>query len=167
MVLIGLIKQKNKILWTQTIQFAVLGAGNLILGGISGAIADFISVIRNLISLKREFTLPFKIIFIGLQIVLTAIFNNAGFIGWLPTLAACIFTWCLDTKNEILLKVLIIFAQLMWAIYDLQIKNYTTLIFDIMTCVSNTIGIFIILTKRNKRIAVDENQSGNEPQNEN
>jgi len=149
MVLSGVLKEKNKILWAQNVQFAIMGTGNFVLGGISGGIADYISIVRNLISLKWEFKWYFKIFFIVIQVILTAIFNDMGIIGWLPTAAACIFTWCLDTKNEILLKILIMLAQLMWAIYDLNIKNYSTMAFDIATMISNTIGIIrIIITKK-------------------
>lgn len=144
MVLTGFIKTKKKILIAQCVQYAVMGSGNFVLGGISGGIADYICIVRNLISLKWEFNLPLKIIFIAVQIGLTAFFNEAGFIGWLPVFASCIFTWCLDTKNEILLKILIIFAQAMWAIYDISIHNYSTLIFDIATAITNIVGIIMI-----------------------
>lgn len=155
MVLTGFVKTKKKILLTQCAQFTIMSAGNFVLGGISGGIADAICVIRNLISLKWEFTLPLKIIFIGIQIALTAVFNDAGIIGWLPVIAACIFTWCLDSKNEILLKALIILAQIMWGIYDISIHNYATLCFDVATCITNLAGIIMIL-KNKKNNAVDK-----------
>lgn len=145
MVIVGFLKGRKKILAGQCIQYLILGGGNLVLGGTSGAIADGVSIVRNLLSLKIEFNWLLKVLFIGLQVALTAIFNNAGFIGWLPPLAACIFTWCVDTKNEILLKLLIILAQAMWAIYDLYFKNFSTMAFDIATIGSNLVGIFMIL----------------------
>lgn len=151
MVAVGFIKSKNKILLAQNVQYAIMGTGNLILGGVSGAIADYLSIIRNFISIKIEFKWYFKIIFIAAQVILTALFNDAGIFGWLPTIAACIFTWCLDTKNEILLKCLIILAQIMWGIYDFSIKNYSTLAFDIATIISNIVGIFLV-RKNNKKI---------------
>ncbi len=148
MVAIGLVKSKKKILLWQCLQFGLLSVGNLLLGGISGCIADAICVVRNLVSLRREFTTPFKLLFIGLQILLTVLFNDMGLIGWLPVLAACIFTWCLDTQNEVLLKLLIILAQIMWAIYDLAIQNYATIVFDVLTVASNLAGICRILAGR-------------------
>lgn len=144
MILIGLIKSNRKIILAQCAQFGFLAAGNLILGGISGFISDVIGIIRNLVSLKFTLKWYVKVFFIILQIILTAIFNQAGFIGWLPTFAACIFTWCIDTKSQILLKVLIMLAQTMWAIYDISIKNYGTLLFDLMTIITNTYSIYKI-----------------------
>lgn len=42
------------------------------------------------------------------------------------------------------LKAAIIFGQLMWCIYDFTIRNYTALTFDIMTVISNAIGIMML-----------------------
>ena len=151
MVAVGFLKGRKKILAGQCLQYLILGGGNLVLGGISGAIADGVSIVRNLLSLKIQFNWILKVIFIGIQVALTAIFNNAGFVGWLPTLAACIFTWCVDTKNEILLKLLIILAQVMWAVYDLYFKNFSTMAFDIATVISNLAGIFMILKAKKQK----------------
>lgn len=144
MVLTGLIKSNKKVLLTQCAQYGLLAIGNLVLGGISGFISDLIGVVRNLFSLKFQVKWYTKVFFIVIQIILTAIYNQAGFIGWLPTFATCIFTWCIDTKSEILMKLLIIFAQTMWGIYDISIKNYGTLIFDVMTIVASIISIIKI-----------------------
>lgn len=148
MVLTGLIKSNKKVLLTQCGQYGLLAIGNLVLGGISGFISDLISVARNLFSLKFQIKWHTKILFIVIQIILTAIYNQAGFIGWLPTLATCIFTWCIDTKSEVLMKLLIIFAQTMWGIYDISIKNYGTLIFDLMTIITSIISIIKIKLNR-------------------
>ncbi len=153
MVAVGFLKGRKKILAGQCVQYLILGTGNLVLGGISGAIADFVSIVRNLLSLKFDLKWYLKVIFIAIQIAFTAIFNNAGFIGWLPTFAACIFTWCVDSKNEFLLKLLIILAQAMWAIYDFYFKNFTTMAFDIATIISNLVGIFLIRKAYKSKLA--------------
>lgn len=152
MIFTGLIKSNRKVILVQCGQFGFLAVGNLILGGISGFISDAIGIIRNLVSLKFTLKWYVKIFFIILQIILTAIFNKAGFIGWLPTFAACIFTWCIDTKSEVLLKLLIILAQTMWGIYDISIKNYGTLFFDLMTITTSFISIIKLkfVSKKNE-----------------
>ena len=151
MVAIGLIKEKKKILEAQCLQFGIFTVGNLMLGGVSGAISDGISIFRNLVCLRREYTPALKLLFIALQLGLTAVFNNLGLIGWLPVIAACIYTWCMDRVSEVPLKALIIATQLMWATYDLNIQNYTTLAFDLMTVLSNLIGILVLLFYPNKK----------------
>ncbi|MCQ2575728.1 MAG: YgjV family protein [Treponema sp.] len=158
MVCTGLLKSKKNILIAQCFQYGIMGAGNIILGGITGGIANFISILRNLITIKFNFTTPLKIIFIVLQVIFTAFMNTQGIIGWLPTVAACIFTWCLDTKSEILIKLLIIIAQLMWSIYDISIKNFASLTFDILTIITNIIGIVMIKSKKPETAASDSSK---------
>lgn len=148
MVAIGLLKKKRQILYVQCLQFIIMGIGNLILGGVTGFISNFISTVRNLLSLRIPFTLPWKLVFIVLQGVLSLLFNEAGLIGWLPFIAACSFTLALDTQNEIVLKSIIIFGQLLWALYDFSIRNYASLAFDLLTIVTTCIGIYWILQKK-------------------
>ncbi|MCQ2591741.1 MAG: YgjV family protein [Treponema sp.] len=160
MVAIGLIKTKKKILIAQCFQFAIMGIGNLILGGVTGFVANAVSIARNLLSCKFDLNLPLRLFFIALQIGITAFVNDAGIIGWLPVIAACIFTWCLNTKNEVILKLLIILAQAMWCVYDFSIKNYASLTFDVLTIVTNLVGIVLIKLKPTKEPSTpQENQS--------
>lgn len=171
MIGIGLIKDNRKILKAQCVMHVFLGTGNLILGGVSGFIANAISIIRNFFCLKDKYTNVTKIIFIGLQVLLTfftsytfwvsylpldiqnskiittlvSMSNNLGILTWLPIIAVCIYTWGLDTKSPIRLKSLIILAQIMWLIYDIPIKNYSTAVFDFATLVTNAVGIVLVL----------------------
>ncbi len=135
MVLVGLMKKK---------------IGNLILGGITGGIADFISIARNFICLKWKYTIGWKIFFVAVQAALTAVCNQDGIIGWLPVIAAIAFTWALDSENEVLLKSIIIAAQLMWLIYDLHFLNFVSAAFDVLTCISNFVGIILVIRSRSR-----------------
>jgi hypothetical protein len=144
MVLVGLMKKKRDMLLLQNVQFLVMGIGNLILGGITGGIADFISIARNFICLK------WKIFFVAVQAALTAVCNQDGIIGWLPVIAAIAFTWALDSENEVLLKSIIIAAQLMWLIYDLHFLNFASAAFDVLTCISNFVGIILVIRSRSR-----------------
>jgi len=51
-------------------------------------------------------------------------------------------------KSEVLLKIVLIFAQAFWLVYDLCYQNYTTMIFDFLTMVSTTIGMVMILREK-------------------
>ena len=42
-------------------------------------------------------------------------------------------------------------AQVLWAIYDISIKNYAFFVFDILTIVSNLVAIFLMVRKGGKR----------------
>ncbi len=151
MVGIGLIKEKKKILAVQCVQFGFLAAGNLCLGGVTGFIANLVSLLRNLAFARGKTFRGMKWGFIALQLLLSlcTIGENAGiWYFWMPILAAAIFTWFLDTKSEIRLKVVIILTQGLWLMYDLGIRNYVAVVFDVFTMLSTAIGIGLIRKKQ-------------------
>lgn len=149
MVLIGFLKKKNHILIAQCVQCLFMGVGNLVLGGVSGFICNIVTIIRNLVFVKFRNTTFLKIFFIVLQLVLSIGTLSAGFISWLPLMAAALFTWCMDTKSPAKLKICILCTQVMWLIYDLYYRNYVASAFDVMTMVSNFIGLYMVTRKKN------------------
>ena len=148
MVAIGFLKKKNHILIAQSVQCLFMGAGNLILGGVSGFICNIVTIIRNIAFLRFPNTTVMKLFFMALQFVLSIGTLSAGWISWLPIIAAGLFTWCMDTRSEARLKIVILCTQVMWLTYDLYYLNYVASCFDVMTMVSNCIGLYMILKKR-------------------
>jgi len=144
MVLIGFVRRKERILQLQCVPFAFLAGGNLLLGAFSGFISGMVSIGRNLVFPRAKRTFLLKLLFIGAQILLTVVAGWAGPVSLLPLISGVLFTWFLDTKSEIQLKIVIILAQLMWACYDLCYVNYVAFTFDILTVLSNVIGIVMI-----------------------
>ena len=144
MVLIGFVRKKERVITLQCFQFGFLAAGNLILGAFSGCISGMVSIARNLIFPRVKGGLWLKLLFINIQVVLTLLAGWAGPVSLLPLFAGILFTWFIDTKSDIQLKFVIILAQVLWACYDLQYRNYVTLSFDVMTIVSNVIGILVL-----------------------
>ncbi len=151
MVLIGLIKEKRRILYTQCVQFTLQGAANLILGGTSGFIANVVSIIRNLVFSKWKSTIWLKIGFIVLQLLLALSSLSEGAIALLPIASTVLFTWFIDTKSEVKLKIVIISTQILWVIYDFIHLNYVAVCFDCFTMISNFIGILMITGIKGKQ----------------
>ena len=147
MVLIGFLKKKNHILIAQCVQCLFMGIGNLILGGVSGFICNIVTILRNLVFVKFRNTTFLKVLFIVLQFALSIGSLSAGFISWLPLIAAALFTWCMDTKSPARLKVCILCTQVLWLIYDLYYLNYVASAFDVITMASNVIGLFMVRKK--------------------
>ena len=83
MVYSGYIKEKKKIFYVQTVQIGLSVISNLVLGGITGAIINAISCIRNILCYKEKLNTIAKIILIVLAIGLSLAFNNIGLIGLL------------------------------------------------------------------------------------
>ena len=148
MVGIGFLKKKNQILIAQCIQCLFMGVGNLTLGGVSGFICNIVTILRNLVFVKFRNTTFLKVFFIILQFVLSIGTLSAGFISWLPLIAAAIFTWCMDTRSAAKLKICILCTQVLWLTYDLYYRNYVASAFDVMTMVSNLIGLYMVCRKK-------------------
>ena len=148
MVGIGFLKKKNHILVAQCAQCMFMGVGNLVLGGISGFVCNIVTILRNIVFLRFRNTNLMKITFILLQFVLSIGTLSTGWISWLPIVSAALFTWCMDTKSEVRLKIVILCTQVMWLTYDLYYLNYVASAFDVMTMISNLIGLYLICKKK-------------------
>lgn len=142
MVYTGVIKEKKKIIFVQTVQIAFLVASNLILGGITGAIINAVSCVRNIICYKDKLGTKEKIILVIISTSLSLYFNNLGIIGLLPLIATVSYTLLMDMKDVIKFKILIIFTLVLWFIYDLYIKSYSSAFFDFMNIVTNLYSIY-------------------------
>ena len=145
MVAIGLIRNKDKILTVQCVQFVFQGAAHLMLGAVSGFVCCVVSIVRNLVFRAGKGGFLLKLGFIGLQTALTFAFTIFAWIELLPILATIVFTWFLDVKNPVHFKLVLISAQMMWLVYDLYYGNFVAAAFDVMTVGSTLAGIFLIL----------------------
>lgn len=141
MVYTGIIKRKDKIIFIQTIQIGLSVLSNIILGGITGAIINAISCIRNILCYKEKLGKLAKALIIIASIVPSLMFNNLGFIGILPIISAVTYTLFMDTKDIIKFKYLTIFIMFLWGNYDLYIKSYSSAAFDFMTIIANIIAV--------------------------
>lgn len=148
MVSIGLIKKRERILLAQCFQFAFMGVGNLVLGGVTAFVTNALSILRNMICFKWKYTMPLKIAFISIQVAISYKVNTMGLIGWFPIIATSVFTWFLDVKSDAALKTVIILTQILWLIYDFTLFNYASLAFDVLTIASNSVGIVMLYKKK-------------------
>ena len=149
MVYSGTIKHKKKILYVQTIQICLFIISNLVLGGITGAIINGIGCIRNILCYHEKLGLKEKIILSLASIILSLYFNNLGIIGLLPLISTVVYIFLMNIKNVKKFKMLVIFTMIMWLVYDLFIKSYTSALFDFMTIITNMV---VILKMKKKRV---------------
>ena len=144
MVYSGMLKQKKKILYFQTVQIGMSVISNIILGGITGAIINTLSLIRNMLCYKDKLGLKAKIVITVLAIVLTFKFNNLGYFRLFPLVSTVSYIWLMNIKDVKKFKLLIAFTMLMWFIYDIVIKSYTSATFDFMNIIANIVTLFQI-----------------------
>ena len=151
MVYSGLIKKKEKIIFIQTIQIALSVLSNIALGGITGAIRNAISCLRNILCYKEKLGIKSKSIIIIASIFLSLRFNNLGIIGLLPVISTVVYTFFMNIKDIVKFKYLIIFTMILWFIYDFYIKSYSSAIFDFMSIVTNIFAIIKLNSRTKKR----------------
>ena len=130
MVLIGFIKNKDRYIVMQTLQFGLNALSHFLLGGYGGTVASLVSVVRNVIISKWKCTTGIKIALIALQAVFTISTITANPITWIPIIAAGMFTWYIDTKDVMWFKWVIIITLVMWAVYDIYHHNYVSVWFS-------------------------------------
>ena len=143
-IIIGIVKKREKIIYVQTIQLFTYTIANLILSGFSGAIADFIGMIRNILSYKGKLTKIAITLIIVTSTILTLVFNNLGFIGLLPLISTIVYTIYINEKNPFKFKILILITSILWFIYDITIKAYASAIFDFFTIIASIITAYQI-----------------------
>jgi len=147
----GLIKNKKKFLLSQCVSAGFFGVGSLVLGGVSGFIVDMATIARNLLSVRWRLSKWVKLGFIAILVVCNYLFSDNSWISWMPVIGGCVYTWYIDTESMILLKAVCVVTQLMWLVFDLSILNYTTAVFDILTCVTNTVSIVSLWKARKSK----------------
>ena len=151
MIYTGYIKNKNRIIFVQTIQIILMVISNLILGGLTGAISNIVGCIRNILCYKDKLNKVAKIILIVVAIILSFSFNNLGILGLLPLISTVTYIVLMDIKDVVKFKYLIIFTMILWFVYDLYIKSYTSACFDFMTLVVSVISIVQIKNNKVKK----------------
>lgn len=144
MVAGGVLKRRRDILLLQCVQFGVQTGSNLLLGGLTGAVSNALSVARNLYCLRWNCPLPACLAFIAVQAGITLGVNDMGAVGWLPVAATAAFTLVINNRDPVMLKLAAIAGQTCWGVYDFTIRNYAGLAFDVFGALSNLWGIFLV-----------------------
>ena len=157
MVISGLQKKKKTILFIQIIQIALSVISNIVLGGYTGAVINAISCIRDILCYKDKLGTKEKIFIIILAIGLTITFNNLSLIGLLPLIATIVYISFMNIKDVVKFKFLVIFSMIMWLVYDLYIKSYTSGIFDFLSITANIIAIYQLQKNNKKKIDNNDN----------
>lgn len=146
----GAIKEKTKILIVQTVQLLMQGISMLLLGGVTGAINNVLSCLRNYLCYKDKLNLVWKIIIVVISAALTLIFNEQGLLGILPAVVCTIYIFLMDIKDLIGFKWLTTLSFLPWMFYHFMLGSYVGAAFDAATIITNAITLFTMI--RNKKL---------------
>lgn len=148
MVAASYAKNKKNIILTQAVQISLLAISNIILGGITGAIINAASALRNILCYKNKLT-KFNIFLISTVVtILSLTFNNLSLIGLLPLISTLVYTVFMNTKSTIKLKLLILLNAVCWGIYDLAIKSYASATFEFIGMFVSVISIYQLTLRK-------------------
>ena len=153
MVASGILTSKKGILAMQTGEIFFCIISNVLAGGYSGAIINLVSLARNIMIYRNNYGVISKIIIVVLSIVLVLMYNELGTIGLLPLMAMFIYALLMDTDNIKNLKIFMIIIMMLWATYDMAIKLYVAVFFDILTLLSSLVSL-LLLEKNQKEKTV-------------
>ena len=117
MVASGSIKKKAKILAVQIIQLLMQSVSMLLLGGITGAVNNVLSCLRNYICYKEKMNAVWKAVLIVASIALTLLLNDQGLLGLIPVVVCTVYILLMDIKDPIAFKLLVTLTFVPWVFY--------------------------------------------------
>ncbi len=117
----------------------------IFLGAWTGAVLDFISVIRNLLFCKlvekNRSTTP-VIIGFGLFVIATGIFTYDGIFSLMPIGSKLLTTVSYGMKNEKWLRLITLPSCILWIIYNVAVGSIAAVLTDSITLISLLIAIY-------------------------
>lgn len=118
-------KTAKRVLWVQSLSQLIYGIGAVVLKGYSGAVQNAVSIVRNLVAIRKidSKILEWALVFLG--VLLGIVFNNLGWIGFLPVVANVQYTVAIFRfqDNERALKISFFISLVMFALFNLAIFN--------------------------------------------
>ena len=156
----GSIKKKDKILAVQIIQLLMQGVSMLLLGGITGAISNVLSCVRNYLCYKERLNKLWKGILIAASAVMTIAFNNQGWLGVIPFVVCTVYILLMDMKDPIHFKILVTLSFLPWIIYHFALKAYVATVFDAATVVTSAVTLFVMIREKKRAKGNEKTEEG-------
>lgn len=137
----GVVKEKNKILFFQTLQISMQTVSMCLLQAYTGAVSNLISVVRNVLAVKEKLYFPVKLVLIAAQLALTIIFGDGTIVAWLPFIVCTVYILLMDLKDPIAFKILVTATFVPWVIYYFVYRSYTGAFFAAATIIANIVSL--------------------------
>ena len=150
MVASGSIKKKAKILAVQIIQLLMQSVSMLLLGGITGAVNNVLSCLRNYICYKEKMNAVWKAVLIVASIALTLLLNDQGLLGLIPVVVCTVYILLMDIKDPIAFKLLVTLTFVPWVFYHFYLGAYVAAVFDTLSVITNAVTLFVMIQEKKK-----------------
>ena len=147
-------KTAGGVLLVQSLSQFFYAVSSVLLKGYSGAVQNFVSILRNLTALRKNHGKWVEWLLIALGVVLGLVFNNLGAVGLLPIVANLEYSLAVFRfrDNERALKIAFLVCILLFAAFNAAILNIVGLISNGIVLVMT--AVFLIRdgkTKERKR----------------
>lgn len=140
-------KNTKQILFMQTISFLFKTIHYYLLGGLSGFVTSFISMIRNLIFYRIKENYIISICFIFVYILIGIITFNT-FFSLLPVIATIVYTIIINYNNPKYLRYGMFLTSITWLIYNIYINSYSGIFIQIVMIITNIVTIIKLDKKK-------------------
>ena len=148
MVASGSIKKKGRILAVQIIQLMMQSVSMLLLGGITGAVNNVLSCLRNYLCYKEKLNVYWKAFLIVASIGLTILLNDQGLLGIIPVVVCTVYILLMDLKDPIAFKLLVTLTFVPWVFYHFYLGAYVAAIFDTLSVITNAVTLGIMIKEK-------------------
>ncbi len=139
----GTRKKRSEILAVQIISYIFYGIGTIVLKGYSSTAQNVVSVFRNLAAIRNVKSKVLEWTLIALGVVLGAVFNNRGLLGWLPVIANLEYSVAMFRfrDGERPLKIAFILCVGMYFFFSAAIGNYVAAVGNVVVVVTTALSL--------------------------
>lgn len=134
-------KSTKSMLLFQTISQLFYVAGSIVLKGYSAAVQNAVSIVRNLVAIRKTEQKFIEWTLIVLGVVLGLYFNNLGFIGLLPVIANLEYSISVFKfkNNEKALKIAFLIMVAMFTVFNASILNIVGAVSNVVVFVTTLV----------------------------
>ena len=144
----GSIKKKARILVVQIIQLLMQATSMLLVGGITGAVNNVLSCLRNYLCYKEKLNWAWKALLIAASVALTLLLNDQGLLGILPVAICTVYILLMDLKDPIAFKLLVTLTFVPWVFYHFFLGLYVAAVFDVLSVITNAVTLGIMIKEK-------------------
>ena len=118
--------------------------GTIVLKGYSAAVQNVVSIIRNLVAIRKINSKVVEWTLVVLGVVLGIAFNNRGWIGFLPVIGNLQYTLVIFRfkNNERAIKLSFLLSVVAFLVFNVAIYNFVGVIGDTVTIITTATVLF-------------------------
>lgn len=141
-------KTAKGVLMVQSLSQLIYCIGAIVLQGYSAAVQNAVSIVRNILAMRKLDNKVVQWALVALGVVLGLVFNNLGWIGLLPVIANFQYTLAVFrfSDNERALKVSFALAVFLFGIFNLAIMNLVGFVTNLVVAVTTV--VYLIRTRK-------------------